>query len=306
MRRQREARPTERRQHDQDRIFGDPVEQIGSEEAGRDAADRAAGRHPYVEDGEVARCRPSACELAMADERVDEEDRAMDANDPDDGLDRIEDHHRDKHEDKERLQSGGEPVRDERPALKHDDESQKIERKRDYPEEGHRRHIGRDVGGHRDQQSRRHRRQRAPPKALAPGRRGDDEACDRSVRMRIGGCAARCRVGMTPQQRTAGGDRCHQNVEADRPEAGLAAQWNQRLDHSRIGQERNKAADIAGGIEKIRILGLRMIRTREPGLQQRPIGGEREERQPDRCGEQAKEPERLASRRRAASPDGQR
>ena len=62
-----------------------------------------------------------------------------------------------------------------------------------------------------------------------------------------------------------------------------------------------------------------MIGAREPGLQQRPVGGEREERQPDRRGEQAEQPEglavaggrplpmasgRLEGRERPSPPDG--
>ena len=114
--RQRKAGPAERRQHDQDRIFRDPVEHMGRDQAGRDAADHPAGRHPEIEDGEMACGRPPARELAVADQRVDEEYPAMQTDDPDDVLDRIEDQDRDQSEDEERLQRDREPVRDERRA----------------------------------------------------------------------------------------------------------------------------------------------------------------------------------------------
>jgi len=42
----------------------------------------------------------------------------------------------------------------------------------------------------------------------------------------------------------------------------------------------------------------------EPGLQQRIVGGEREERQADRDHEQTEQPERIARRRRLAIGGG--
>ena len=97
-----------------------------------------------------------------------------------------------------------------------------------------------------------------------------------------------------------------QHDEADRPQPGLIAEPDQRLDQHRIGEQREEAADIAGGIEEIRILRRRVVGAREPGLQQRAVGGEREERQPDRHREQAEQPERLARARRPAPAVGDR
>jgi hypothetical protein len=71
--RQRQTRPAQHGERDQDRIFGDPAEYIRRDQAGADPADHAARRHPHVEGGEMAGSRPAPGELAMAHHRSDEE-----------------------------------------------------------------------------------------------------------------------------------------------------------------------------------------------------------------------------------------
>ena len=263
------------------------------EQPGRDAADRAAGRNPHIEGGEVARRGPPPGQLAVAHQRADEEYDQVDRDDADDRGDRDDDEQDDQAQDKKRLGGGNQPVRDDRAALKGNDEGQQIKRERHHPHQRHRRHVGRDVGGDRDQQPRWHRRQHDPDRGVAPARR-------RGFRGTGGGCGhgpAACRLrrplGRSQQQHGAGCDQQDQTIEADRPRPSLVAEPRERLDDKRIGNEREKASGVACGIEEIRILRGRVVGAHEPGLQQRRIGGEREERQPDRNGKQPEQPERL-------------
>ena len=95
-------------------------------------------------------------------------------------------------------------------------------------------------------------------------------------------------------------DRRDQQQEADRPEAAQRLEAERGLQHERIGQERDQAAEVAGRIQEVGIVGMRMAGAREPGLQQRRVGGHRQERQADRHGEQADLPEVGLARRRLA------
>ena len=111
-------------------------------------------------------------------------------------------------------------------------------------------------------------------------------------------------VGRAQHQTAAARDQHDQDIVAGGPEPGLIAEPHERLDRDRIGDQREKAADVARGIEEVRVLRVRMAGAHEPGLQQRTVGGEREERQPDRDGEQPEQPERLADLRRPAPSAG--
>ena len=166
-----------------------------------------------------------------------------------------------------------------------------------HPQERHGRDVGRDVRRDGDQQPRGHRREHDPARRVAPGRRGGRRvrAVDAAV---TGGWS-----GVAPQERSARAIKTMSSTEPIDHAAALVGERHQRLDRDRIGDQRQEAADIARGIEKIRVLRGRMIGAREPGLQQRPVGREREERQPDRDREQAEQPERLADFRRP-SPAG--
>ncbi|HKG83745.1 MAG TPA: hypothetical protein VKB16_11425, partial [Beijerinckiaceae bacterium] len=132
-------------------------------------------------------------------------------------------------------------------------------------------------------------------------------------RRRVGGRRAfaggrRARPRARAAEKPAAADEDRERGKAHEPACGLLLHPEERLDRERVGDEGRKRADIRGGVEEIRIGGARMTRAREPGLEQRPVGGEGEERQPDRDGEEAEQPERLAVRRRArpAGRDGDR
>ncbi len=166
-----QARTAQHRQRDQDRILRDPVEHVGRDEAGCNAADHAAERHPHVERRQIARGRPSACELAVAHQREDEEHRKVDRHHADDQPDRLVNDDRDQREDEDRLNLDHQPMRNDRLAREHDHEGEKIERERNDPEQRNRGDVGRDMGGHRDQQSGRNGREEDPAYDIAPGRR---------------------------------------------------------------------------------------------------------------------------------------
>ena len=308
--RQRQPGPAQRRQHDQDRIFRDPVERQRRDETGGDAADGAAGRHPEIEDGEMAGRRPPPRQLAVADQRVDEEHRAMQPDDADDDLDGIEIAEAEEREDPDRIED------------QHADQRQDEERLQARPRAG----AGSAAGaGTRSRRSRDRARAAAPTGAAPPPRRS---RCGRSPRSAIrparlasahqvrpsrqlgAGAAAAGAVGSAAAGRGAPARVRHNRaplaminaISTQKPTVQSrvwALERDQRLDHGGIGEQRQEAADIAGRIEKIGIAGVRMVGAREPGLQQRPVGGEREERQPDRCREQAEQPEDLAVGRAA-------
>ena len=216
--------------------------------------------------------------------------------------DRLVDDDRDQREDEDRLDLDHQPMRNDRLAREHDHEGEEIERERDDPQQRHRGDVGRDMRGHRDQQAGRHGREEDPAHDVAPGRR---RGLGRARRRRGGRRRRRRLVGRLPQQIAAAGDQQDQDDEARRPQPGLRGERDERLDQDRIRQQREEAADIAGGIEEIRIVRGRMVGAREPCLQQRRVGGEREERQPDRDREQAEQPERFADLA-AAGPSSSR
>ena len=185
-------------------------------------------------------------------------------------------------------------MRNDRVAREHDHEGEQIERERNHPEQRHCGDVGRNVRGHRDQKARRHGREEDPAHDVAPGRR----RFFRRARLRRGG--GRCRrrlVGRLPQQIAAAGDQQDENDESRRPYPGLRGERDERFDQDRIRQQREEAADVAGGVEEVRIARRRMIGAREPCLQQRRVGGEREKGQPDGYREQAEQPQRFAFHR---------
>ena len=155
-----------------------------------------------------------------------------------------------------------------------------------------RRHVGGNVSRHRDQEPGRHRREERPAAERAPARRRRCRLCGAPRDI-----AAR---GRAQQQHAARGDQHEQQPVAAAPHEIMLPQRKIRLEQERIGEEREKAADIGGGVEEIRVLAVGVSGAHEPGLQQRRVGGECEERQPDRDDEQADQPQRRPMARRIA------
>ena len=91
-----------------------------------------------------------------------------------------------------------------------------------------------------------------------------------------------------------------QHREPDRPQPRLLLQRQQRLDQDPIGDQRRERAEIGGGVEHVGVARPHVAAGREPALQQRRARRQRGERQPDRCRQQANQPERDGIRRRRA------
>ena len=96
-----------------------------------------------------------------------------------------------------------------------------------------------------EQKARGHRRKYNKGQPVAPG--------ERRGFLAVGGSGNRRRVGRSQQQHAAGCDQQDQDIEADGPQPCLLAKPQERLNHHRIGDEREKASDIAGGKKEIRV-----------------------------------------------------
>ncbi len=104
----------------------------------------------------------------------------------------------------------------------------------------------------------------------------------------------------TPLSLTARNDQGEQQPKSAAPQTDMLAQRKGGLQDERIGQQGEKTAGIRGRVEKVRVLAGGMSGADEPCLQQRIVGSERKERQPDRDGEQSDQPERRPSAGRIA------
>ena len=185
-------------------------------------------------------------------------------------------------------------VRQQRTRLEHQHPGQQIQRQRQHPQQRCGGDVGGDMRGHRDQQAGRHRGKKDPARPQAPGRCGS-----------IGFFGSQSALGhdrRAQQQHAARRDQNDQQAIAAGPDQVLRAQREHRLQQHRIGQQRQETADIRGGIEEVGIGAVGMAGANEPGLQQRIVGRQRKERQPDRDREQAEQPERVARGRRLAPP----
>ena len=188
----------------------------GAISAGRDAADHAAGRHPHVERGEVARRRPPPRQFAVAHQRADEEHGEMQRDQTDDwSNERVDDGSpRPARDEQPAVRSATGPVRNDRSAREHDHEGQEIERERHHPQQRHRGDVGRDVRGDRDQQPGGDGRERDPAR-IASARAA-------------GASASRVHVGFrsvgAPHSMPRGRDQRDQQHKTGRPNQGLVTE----------------------------------------------------------------------------------
>ena len=189
--------------------------------------------------------------------------------------------------DRQRLRQQHPFVRQQRPRLEHQHPGQQIERQRQHPQQGRGGDVGGNMRGDRDQQPRRHGGKEYPAGAQNPRRRRRIGIVGRHVQLR-----RLCRRAQ--QQDAAACDQHDQHAVAAGPDQVLRAQREHRLQQHRIGQQCQEAADIRGRVEEIRIGTVGVAGADEPGLQQRIVGGERKERQPDRHRKQPQQPERIA------------
>ena len=253
--------------------------------------------------------RPAARKLAMARQRDDEERNDVGRDRQQDVVEPAVHQHSHQADDEGRLDHHHVAMGQERLRLEHDHEGQKVERERDHPQERRGRHIGRDMRRDGDQEAGRNGGKRNPSCRIAPARRRigprRGALARHSLDGRIGAPRRRGldigqRIARAHEQHAASGDQHDQREEAGRPHARLVAEPGERLDQERIGDERKEAPDVARRVEEIWVAGGRMAGAREPCLQQRTVGGQREERQSDRDREQPEQPQRLALRGRPA------
>ena len=186
-------------EHDQERIFGDAAEDVRRNQPGQDAADHAAERNPHVVAGQVTaaadggararhgtsarrrRTRSRWITICSTIDSIGIIRIAMTRNSTNAGWTATT------------SQCGMNGL-----GLEDDDEGQQVERQRDRPEQRHRRDVGRDVGGDRDQQAGRHRRQRDPDRGVAPARRRAASAASRRRRPPAAGWASAASGSRSP------------------------------------------------------------------------------------------------------------
>ena len=92
-------------------------------------------------------------------------------------------------------------------------------------------------------------------------------------------------------EKAAPGDDHAQHDEAAGPYTGLTRQAEHRFNDQGISQQRDQRTEVRRTIEEIRIVGLRVTRAREPGLQERRVRRHRKERQSNACCQYADQPQ---------------
>ena len=139
------------------------------------------------------------------------------------------------------------------------------------------------MGRYREQQARRHKGVGDPAQPLG---------ARRARRRRGEGWRWRRMAAITgPAERDA--DRQHAKPVG--PGAALLRQGEGGFDDQRIGEQRQQAARVARGIEEIRVAGIGVAGPREPALQQRRRGGDREKGRSDGSRETCDQPRHWAA-----------
>jgi hypothetical protein len=116
----------------------------------------------HIEAGEIFRRRPGARELAMAGHRDHQEAQQMAAQRQQQILFAADREQHNHAGNRQRLQHQHPFVRQQRARLEHQHPGQEIERQRQHPQQRRRGDVGGNMRGHRDQQTRRHRREKNP------------------------------------------------------------------------------------------------------------------------------------------------
>ena len=220
------------------------------------------------------------------------------------------DHQRDQQQ-RHQAEHGG--VWQRRPPREHQDEAEQIEDQRHHPEQRGGGNVGGDVGGDAEQQRGRHECQDGPGQALTQGQalaQAGGAGCLRADRVtaqggkQVDGVLRLGLAGMAGTEDGCGGaqDQAERHdPEAAGPERRLQVERQHRLDQQRIGEQRQQAAGVAGGIEEIRVARGLVVQVGEPALQQRRGGRDGEHRQPHHQRQPDQQPERgRGARRRRA------
>ena len=243
----------------------------------------------------MARRRPGAGQLPVADHRRHEQGQQVhrdqvphpiqerETGDSDPLLSRWED----DQEDQDGQQQHHDCVHPCRQAREHKDKTQQIQGQRDYPEEWNRRQIGCNVRGHAEHEAGWDTREGNPAKTT-PDRGGVREW--ESGRVRAHGRAFHFLTvrshsptlplshsltlplshSLTPtrapdQKRTPADQAQKQNVAGD-PKNGLGRQPQVWLDECRVAEQGEHAAEVARGVQEVRVLGAWVAGFGEPLL----------------------------------------
>ena len=100
------------------------------------------------------------------------------------------------------------------------------------------------------------------------------------------------RVPDAPHERGAAEQQHDEHGVAPRPQLPLVVERQSRLDQERIRHQPDHAAEVARPVQEVRVAPGRVVRVRQPALQQRGGRGDDEERQADRHREQAEQRQR--------------
>ena len=180
-------------------------------------------------------------------------------------------------------------------AVEAQDEGEQVERERHDPQQRHGGDVLRDVVGHREQQQRARRGERAPQhwRASVGGGASPPSRLRRRRAPRMDG--RRARAGST----LASPRRAHSTDEervARRPADRLRARRRPRLDSERIAEQRQQRREVGQREQAVRARAGK--RSREPRLHQRAGGRQQEIRQADGGGEQPEDlPRRILAAR---------
>ena len=200
------------------------------------------------------------------------------------------DHQGDEVQEQQRL------ARDQRRVAEHQHEREQVERQRDHPQQRRGGHVGGDMHREGRHQADGHERQPDPAQALGPV--GHHGGSVRRRGRRLGHAATHL---CSAHQEERGREREHQQAVGIGPQVAQRGQAERRLQEERIAQQRDQAAEVAGGVEEIGIARIGMAGAGEPGLQQRRVGGDGHERQADRHREHGELPQIGLARRRVAA-----
>ena len=272
-------RQQQRRSNQQDRMLPRPVEQQGRNNRAEKAANHSADRHHQVEFGQARSIGPGTVHFGVQRHRYHKQQADTDAQPGIGGL--APDHeHRSPAEDQHRGRNLADDIGQEAVVGKRDRKAEQIEPERDHPDQRHRHQVGGEMRGGRQHQPRRHRRQCDPVKPLPPSDRGCAFGC----------CIRRCLcVAARPDRACANQHEQEERGVKPAPHPGLRGGRQVGLDEQRIGDQPAKAAQVGGGVERIRLP--RIACEAEPALHQRCLRRDREEERAYRREQQPRHPE---------------
>ena len=281
--------PDQARQRQDQGIFPDIVEDHRRQKGVERPADHPAQRHPEIELGQPGGIGPAGDQPLVTHQRGQEEGRQVDRQ-----LDRkgVGGERRQHHAGGKRrgLQQQGDVGGDRRAGLEGEDEAGEVQGQGQHPQERRGGHVGGDVAGHAQHQAGGDGGQRHPDQPIAPGNRRGPLGWEAEWRARA------------PRTDHGYGQAAHQQDElavSEAPAQALGVQRQHRFNDQRIGEQRQQAAEVAGGVECVGLAALPVREgSRVPSLDQRRGGRQRGEGRADRNHQHPKQPDGRVGRGR--------